>query len=56
MDHFIASGKLKEAIGAKLTLHRDDLFLWDMLEDQCTMFGIPFENLLYRINRLNMKR
>ena len=43
LDHFITSGKLKEATGAKLALHRDDLFLWDMLEDQCQMFLIPFE-------------
>ena len=43
LDHFLASGKLKEATGAKLALHRDDLFLWDMLEDHCRMFGIPFE-------------
>ena len=43
LDHFLASGKLKEVTGAKLALHRDDLFLWDMLEDQCRMFGIPFE-------------
>ena len=43
LDHFLASGKLKEATGAKLALHLDDLFLWDMLEDQCRMFEIPFE-------------
>jgi len=43
LDHFLASGKMKEATGAKLALHRDDLFLWDMLEDQCRVFGIPFE-------------
>ena len=43
LDHFLASGKMKEATGAKLALHREDLFLWDMLEDQCLMFGIPFE-------------
>jgi glyoxylase-like metal-dependent hydrolase (beta-lactamase superfamily II) len=43
LDHFLASGKMKEATGAKLALHRDDLFLWDMLEDQCRMFGDPFE-------------
>ena len=43
LDHFLASGKMKEATGAKLALHREDLFLWDMLEDQCQMFGIPFE-------------
>ena len=43
LDHFLASGKMKEVTGAKLALHREDLFLWDMLEDQCRMFGIPFE-------------
>lgn len=43
LDHFLASGKMKEATGAILALHREDLFLWDMLEDQCRMFGIPFE-------------
>ena len=43
LDHFLASGKIKEATGAKLALHREDFFLWDMLEDQCRMFGIPFE-------------
>ncbi len=43
LDHFLASGKMKVATGAKLALHREDLFLWDMLEDQCRMFGIPFE-------------
>ena len=43
LDHFLAPGKMKEATGAKLALHREDLFLWDMLEDQCRMFGIPFE-------------
>ena len=43
LDHFLASGKMKEATGAKLALHREDLFLWNMLEDQCRMFGIPFE-------------
>jgi len=44
LDHFLASGKMKEATGAKLALHREDLFLWDMLEDQCRMFGILFES------------
>ena len=26
-----------------MALHRDDLFLLDILKDQCRMFGIPFE-------------
>lgn len=43
LDHFLASGKIKEATGAKLSLHQEDSFLWDMLEDQCRMFGIPYE-------------
>jgi len=42
-DHFLASGKMKKVTGAKLALHREDFFLWDMLEDQCQIFGIPFE-------------
>ena len=43
LDHFLASGKVKEATGANLALHKDDVFLWDKLEDQCRMFGIPYE-------------
>lgn len=43
MDHFLASGKMKEATGANLAIHQEDLFLWDILEDQCRMFGLPFE-------------
>ena len=43
LDHFLASGKMKEETGASLAIHQEDLFLWDILEDQCRMFGIPFE-------------
>ncbi len=43
LDHFLASGKMKAATGANLALHKDDFFLWDKLEDQCRMFGIPYE-------------
>ena len=43
LDHFLASGKLKELTGANLALHKSDLFLWNALEDQCKMFGIPYE-------------
>src|SRR5690606_16939606 len=32
LDHFLASGKLKELTGATLHLHKDDKFLWDNLE------------------------
>ena len=43
LDRFLASRKIKEATGAKLSLHQEDSFLWDMLEDQCRMFGIPYK-------------
>ena len=41
-DHFLASGKMKEATGAPLCLHPQDRDLWDMLEIQCRMFGVPY--------------
>lgn len=41
-DHFLASGAMKQATGAVLCLHHDDLPLWDMLETQCRMFGVPY--------------
>ncbi|MBQ47907.1 MAG: MBL fold metallo-hydrolase [Zetaproteobacteria bacterium] len=43
LDHFLASGKLKELTGAPLALHKDDQSLWNQLEIQCGMFGIPYE-------------
>lgn len=42
LDHFLASGRLKELTGASLYLHPDDRFLWDNLETQCRLFGIPY--------------
>jgi len=41
-DHFLASGHIKAATGAPLCLHPHDKDLWDMLEIQCQMFGIPY--------------
>ena len=41
-DHFLASGAIKHATGAALCLHPDDLPLWDLLETQCRMFGVPY--------------
>ena len=41
-DHFLASGAMKQATGAALCLHPDDLPLWDILEMQCRMFGVPY--------------
>ncbi len=41
-DHFLASGAIKQATGAVLCLHPDDRPLWDILETQCRMFGVPY--------------
>jgi hydroxyacylglutathione hydrolase len=41
-DHFLASGEMKRATGALLCLHEDDRELWDMLDVQCRMFGVPY--------------
>jgi hydroxyacylglutathione hydrolase len=41
-DHFLASGEIKKATGATLCLHPEDRSLWEMLEVQCRMFGIPY--------------
>ncbi|WP_211824564.1 MBL fold metallo-hydrolase [Kistimonas asteriae] len=42
LDHFLASGELKEKTGAPIHLHKEDKFLWDNLETQCRMFGVPY--------------
>jgi len=42
LDHFLASGLMKEKTGATLHLHKEDQFLWDNLEMQCSMFGVPY--------------
>lgn len=41
-DHFLASGEIKKETGAPLYLHPDDRDLWNILEIQCRMFGVPF--------------
>jgi glyoxylase-like metal-dependent hydrolase (beta-lactamase superfamily II) len=41
-DHFLAAGEMKRQTGAALCLHQDDLDLWDNLEAQCRMFGVPY--------------
>lgn len=45
LDHILAAGEIKEATGAPIYLHRDDKFLWDMLEQQCSMVGVPYISL-----------
>lgn len=42
LDHFLAAGEMKKATGAPLCLHPDDRRLWDILEVQCRMFGVPY--------------
>lgn len=41
-DHFLASGEMKRATNAALCLHPDDRKLWEMLEIQCRLFGVPY--------------
>ena len=41
-DHFLASGHIKRMTQAVLALHPDDRQLWDMLDIQCQMFGVPY--------------
>lgn len=45
LDHILDAGILREATGAPIKLHQDDLFLWDMVEEQCRMFGLPVRSL-----------
>lgn len=41
-DHFLASGVMRENTGAPLCLNWEDLPLWERLEDQCALYGIPY--------------
>ncbi len=41
-DHFLASGEMKRATGAPLCLHKADKILWENLEMQCQVFGVPY--------------
>ncbi|GIX30387.1 MAG: hypothetical protein KatS3mg124_0859 [Porticoccaceae bacterium] len=41
LDHILAAGHIRAATGAPAYLHRDDLFLWRSLDQQCAMFGLP---------------
>lgn len=42
LDHILASAEIQKRTGAKMYLHEGDLSLWDQLEDQCAMFGVPY--------------
>ena len=41
-DHFLASGAVRDVTEATICLHQEDRELWDMLEVQCQMFGVPY--------------
>jgi hydroxyacylglutathione hydrolase len=41
-DHFLAAGQIQGATGAPLCLHRADQPLWENLELQCKVFGVPY--------------
>ncbi len=45
LDHILAAGELKAATGASIHLHKSDKMWWDMVEEQCRMFGIPYQPL-----------
>jgi len=42
LDHILAAGEIHRKTGAPVWLHRSDKFLWDTLEIQCRMFGVPY--------------
>ncbi len=42
LDHFLAAADIHNLTGASVCLHPDDRWLWDSLESQCHMFGIPY--------------
>ena len=42
LDHILAAGEINKRTGAPIWLHKSDLWLWDSLEMQCRMWGIPY--------------
>ena len=41
LDHILAAGEIRDATGAPIHLHEDDMFLWTDCENQCRRFGLP---------------
>jgi hydroxyacylglutathione hydrolase len=41
LDHILAAGEIREATGAPIHLHEEDMFLWSDVENQCRRFGLP---------------
>ena len=42
LDHILAAGIIHEQTGAPIWLHQGDKWLWDSLEQQCGMWGVPY--------------
>jgi glyoxylase-like metal-dependent hydrolase (beta-lactamase superfamily II) len=42
LDHILAAGEIRQRTGAPVWLHRSDKSLWDSLEMQCRMWGVPY--------------
>jgi len=42
LDHILAAGEIRQRTGAPVWLHRGDKSLWDSLEMQCRMWGVPY--------------
>lgn len=42
LDHILAAGEIKKHTGAPIYLNQADRFLWDGLEEQCRLFGVPY--------------
>jgi hydroxyacylglutathione hydrolase len=46
LDHILAAGAIKRATGAPIYLHEEDQFLWDIVDQQCAMFGVSYNDPL----------
>jgi len=46
LDHVLAAGEIKRTTGAPIYLHEGDQFLWDIVDQQCAMFGVPYDDPL----------
>ena len=42
LDHILAAGEIHRQTGAPIWLHKSDRWLWDTLELQCRMWGVPY--------------
>ena len=42
LDHILAAGEIQARTGAPIWVNRSDMFLWDTVEMQCRMFGVPY--------------